>query len=123
MRLPPLTTAPSPQPRLSREPQPQGRAWLRRPASLLLGALLIIAVLGVLARALSSEQRALEKMDTQTRAALFQETWQGFKTLCQPQPAPGLSSRCQEQAQFLLKFPDCDAACRDQLTVVVHPTR
>jgi hypothetical protein len=121
--MPSLKTVPGPQPGLPSSSQPQGRARLRRPASLLLVALLIIGVLLVLARALSSEQRALEKMDPQTRAALFQETWQGFQTLCQPQPAAGLASRCQEQAQFLLKFPECNAACRGQLTTVMHPTR
>jgi hypothetical protein len=77
----------------------------------------------LLARALTAEQRALEKMEPQARAALFHETWESFQAVCIPQAASGLGGRCQQEAQFLLKFPECNAACREQLDAVNRPTR
>jgi len=120
--MPSLTTLPLPQSQLPNDSQPKGPAWPRQRV-LLLGGLLAVVLLLLLAWALTSEQRAIDNMEPQARAALFQETWQGFQTLCQPQVASALVSRCQQQAQFLLKFPECDGACRQQLDPFLHPTR
>ncbi|KFE68401.1 hypothetical protein DB31_7638 [Hyalangium minutum] len=43
--------------------------------------------------------------------------------MCQPQAKPGLGGRCRQEAQFLLKFPECNAACRDQLADMNRATR
>lgn len=98
------------------------RAW-RRWFARLCGALLLLGALVLLARALTAEQRAIEQMEPQARAALFQETWGSFQVVCLPQVTSGLGDRCQQEAQFLLKFPECTATCREQLDAVNHATR
>jgi hypothetical protein len=87
------------------------------------GGLALLLLVAVLVYALLGEQRALEKMDPQARAALYEETWRGFRTLCQQQASPALAPRCREQAKFLQRFPECDVACRQELSSVARPLR
>jgi cytochrome b pre-mRNA-processing protein 3 len=122
MRMPSLMTLSLPRPSMDDAPRLKPRTWVRW-LLLLCGALLAIGAVVLLARALTAEQRALEGMEPQARAVLFRETWEGFQAVCQPQAAPGLGGRCRQEALFLLKFPDCTAACRDQLDDVIRPTR
>jgi hypothetical protein len=73
--------------------------------------------------ALTAEERALRKMEPSARAALFSQTWRGFQSLCGEAPEPGLHPRCQEQARFLQRFPECEDACRRRLAVFLQATR
>lgn len=120
--MPSLTTPSLPGPSMNDAPRLDERTWIRWLA-LLCGALLAIGALLLLARALTAEQRALGRMDPQARATLFQETWASFQAVCQPQPAPGFGDRCLQEAQFLLKFPECTADCREQLDALIHATK
>jgi hypothetical protein len=120
--MPFLTSLPLPRPELPGDsmPERQNLPWRNL---LILGVLLIAALVFFLVRALTAERRAIQEMDPQARAALFQETWQGFQALCQPQADPALSGRCEQQARFLQEFPECDEACRQQLDSFTHPSR
>jgi hypothetical protein len=46
------------------------------------------------------------------RRALYERTLGTLATFCDPQPRPGISDYCQQQAALALQFPECDAACR-----------
>lgn len=117
-----LTTPSLPRSSTDQSSRLRGQAW-RRWLARLCGALLLLGALVLLARALTAEQRAIEQMGPQARAALFQETWESFRAVCLPQVTSGLGDRCQQEAQFLLKFPECTGTCREQLDSVNRATR
>jgi cytochrome b pre-mRNA-processing protein 3 len=120
--MPSTTSLPVPQPKLPGDAEPEGLASPWRHV-LLWGGLLVILLLIVLVRSLTAEQRAIENMEPQARAALYRETWQGFESLCQEQVDAALASRCRQQAQFLLQFPECDEACRERLLPFIRALR
>jgi len=65
-----------------------------------------------------SEQRAIRNLPATERNALYQRTLANVQTVC----ASGdlaLDEYCRDQARFLLEFPECDAACREQARVQV----
>jgi cytochrome b pre-mRNA-processing protein 3 len=120
--MPFLISLPLPRPRLPDDSQPE-RSFTPWRHALLLGLLVVVVVLILWLRALTAEQRAINNMEPQARAKLFQETWQGVQTLCQPQMDSTLVSRCRQEARFLLKFPECDESCRRFLDPFAYPTR
>jgi len=120
--MPFLTTLPLPQPKLPTDSQPD-RLFKPGRHALLLAVLAIAVVLILWLRALTAEQRAINNMDPQARAALFQETWLSVQGLCRPQTDSALLARCREQAQFLLKFPECGEPCRQFLEPYAYPGR
>src|SRR5437868_346405 len=105
MRMPLLISLPLPRSRLPDDLQPE-RSFTPWRYALLVGILAVVMVLILWLRALTAEQRAITHMDPQARAKLFQESWQGVQTLCQPQMDSALGSHCRQQAQFLEKFPE-----------------
>ncbi len=122
MRTPSTTSLPLSRPKLPSPEAPEGPVWSRRRV-ILWGGLFLLLLLAVVIYDLTAERRAIEKMEPQARAALYQETWKSFRTLCQEQASLALASRCREQAQFIQSFPECDEACRQQLVSAAHPQR
>ncbi len=120
--MPFLTSLPLHRQNLPDETQPASMAWPWRRV-LLWGGLFVLLLIILLVRSLTAEQRAIDSMEPQARAALFRDTWQSFQTLCQKQPAPALASRCSDQALFLQRFPECDEACHQQLDSFTRPSR
>lgn len=120
--MPFLTSLPLPGPRLPNDSQPE-RSFRPFRHAVLWGSLVVIVVLILWLRALTAEQRAINSMDPQARAKLFQETWQGVQTLCRQQMDPSLVPRCRQEAQFLLKFPECDESCHLFLEPFAYPSR
>jgi len=60
-----------------------------------------------------AERVAIADLDPQERAALYQRTLQNLRSTCEPPERPrGLDDYCRRQADFILKFPECDSACR-----------
>lgn len=53
--------------------------------------------------------RALRALPDVQRRPLYERTLQNFQTLC---GRYGPARECQQQADFLLDFPECDDACR-----------
>jgi hypothetical protein len=61
---------------------------------------------------LGSEQRALRDLPAAERAVLYRRTLEDLQSVCAAASAGGLADHCQEQARFILGFPECDPACR-----------
>jgi hypothetical protein len=66
------------------------------------------------------ENRALNAMSPAQRAALFQETRDSIRLMCLSDAGvksvkKGLQARCAQQADFLNRFPECDAACKQEI--------
>jgi hypothetical protein len=106
-RLPDGTPSRSPTPGAgAREP------WHRR-----LGTPLLFLALGGIGTGLivwrgSEEARAIERLPEVERHALYERTLQNVKGPCHAATdSSGLRSFCREQARFVLRFAECDAAC------------
>lgn len=84
-----------------------------RQAVVLAGVVVVLALVwGYLQ---GGENRALNALSPAQREALFQETRDSFRLLCLADAGPRLPLRCQKQAEFLLRFSECDEACRQEL--------
>ena len=65
----------------------------------------------------TSEQRlqrdAIEQLPAPERRALYDRTLRTLASACGSRPLPeGLQPYCQEQADFILQFAECDEACK-----------
>jgi hypothetical protein len=78
--------------------------------ALLLTVAAVIAVLSL--RGPDSETKAIGTLSATERRALYERTLQTLETTCDRTKRPhGLDDFCREQAEFVVKFPECDAAC------------
>jgi hypothetical protein len=99
----------------------RGAPWLTRDewkalvGVVLVAAAVMLVVTGLL-WVLGAEHRAIASMEPGRRALLFQETLEGFETLCQEDPGGALTADCRRQAHFLRQFPECEGACREVLS-------
>lgn len=60
------------------------------------------------------ERDALRRMDPTERRALYESTLRSTEALCSRASAePALSERCLSEAEFLARFPECDAQCME----------
>lgn len=96
--------------------------WLRMLVVLVVLLAGCLAVLWMWSR--TSERRSLAAMDPAQRSVLFEETHASFRTMCTGPGVDGLAMRCRSQAEFLANFPECDAACRTELSASLRrPSR
>ncbi len=97
--------------------RPDALPWASR-ILILLSALLIVAVWGWLRNA---DSRALASMDPDLRRELFQRSRVETEALC---TRPDLADECRTRLEFLERFPECDASCRDLVARQLrNPTR
>jgi cytochrome b pre-mRNA-processing protein 3 len=63
------------------------------------------------------ENRALNALSPAQRAALFQETRDSIRLMCLSDAGvkKAFKGRCAQQADFLARFPECDAACQQEI--------
>ncbi len=54
--------------------------------------------------------RAIARMDPVARRAEFTRISDELRSVCSP-PDPALAEHCRHQARYLVRFPECDAAC------------
>ncbi len=54
--------------------------------------------------------RAIARMEPAARRAEYTRISEELRALCSP-PDPALADHCRHQARFLVRFPECDAAC------------
>jgi hypothetical protein len=47
------------------------------------------------------------------RTALYDRTLATLRTVCAGSSGPQVADYCQDPADFVVGFPDCDQACRD----------
>ena len=84
-----------------------------RPASLALAVLFtIVAAISVYAWWAGEETRAVRRLPVEQRVGLYQRTMENLKTICDPAPGRSMRAFCREQAEFALRFPECDEPCR-----------
>ncbi|MDC0712069.1 hypothetical protein POL68_26610 [Stigmatella sp. ncwal1] len=92
-----------------------------RRRGLVVGAILLV-LLGLWLWMRGSEGGALRALSPVQRQALYQETWRDQRARCL---APGerrdTAEQCQHRAEFLLRFPQCDVACRAELAPSFSP--
>ena len=76
------------------------------------GALALAAVIGTFASIESNLDREIRDLPTAQRTALYLRTLDTLRTTCE-QVARGatMTEYCREQAKFIERFPECDAAC------------
>lgn len=86
-----------------------------RVAWILLGVLVVLLLAGLFWM-LGAEQRAINAMEPGKRAAVFQQSFESFESLCSENPGGALAADCQRQARFLQKFPECGGDCRARLS-------
>jgi cytochrome b pre-mRNA-processing protein 3 len=89
----------------------------RAPKATAIVALALVAaalvVVGVFLFDPDTERRAVRRLPEAERRALYGRTLRTLETSCAPaERSRGLDDYCREQAEFLLNFPECDAACR-----------
>jgi hypothetical protein len=79
-----------------------------------LGVLLIGGLAAAFLWSLGAEQRAIDQMEPAQRREVYDRSLGELKSLCGAGPRDdALEKRCSEQIQFILKFPECDAPCRE----------
>jgi hypothetical protein len=68
--------------------------------------------------------RAIARMEPAARRAEFTRISEELRSLCSP-PEPALTDHCRHQARFLVRFPECDAACEAlaRRAMPIEPTR
>ncbi len=97
-----------------------------RPESLPRGTRILVLGLAAVLVALwgwlrNADSRALAGMDPELRRELFQRSRAETEALC---ARPELVDECRARAEFLERFPECDASCRDLVARQLRrPTR
>lgn len=86
---------------------------LRLPiAAVAVGVTLLFGVGVILLKDWNTE-RELRIMPDDTRRALFERIQETVRGSCSHAKSDELRDYCEEQAQFLTRFPECEATCQD----------
>jgi hypothetical protein len=80
--------------------------WSAR-IGLAVAAILLLAIWGWLRNA---DSRALASMDPDLRGELFRRSRADAEAIC---ARPELENECLSRLEFLARFPECDASCRE----------
>lgn len=72
----------------------------------------MVVGLGLLAWWHSRDLRAIRALPAPERQAAYRSALQDLTVLCRPGHAPVFDSHCVRQAELVILFPECDAACR-----------
>ena len=87
-------------------------------------ALVLIALSLLLQHWEKKKQRAVQDLPAAQRQSLYLRTLQNFQTVCTPFPKAELKEHCQQDAEFLMLFPECDGACKSLVADLLRkPTR
>jgi hypothetical protein len=81
--------------------------------------LALLTLLLLLFRGEGAQRRALGQLPEAERHALYLRTKANLEQVC-PAPPEALKGYCQQQADFLGQFPECDASCQ-ALAAAQHP--
>jgi len=81
------------------------------------GLFVAVAIAGLLGAGASvwhqlGANAELNTMPTKERVPLYGRTLVTLRTNCVHATGPRLHGYCQEQAEFLSRFPECEAACQ-----------
>lgn len=87
-------------------------------------ALVLVAMSLILYRWEKQKQRAVQDLPAAERQSLYLRTLQNFRTVCAPFPKAELKEHCQQDAEFLELFPECDSSCKSLVADLLRkPTR
>lgn len=81
-------------------------------------ALLLIGLSLWLAHEGKKKERAIRDLPVADRRALYERTLTNYRTLCAPTMRAEMKERCQQDAEFLALFPECDASCRELISAL-----
>ena len=101
-----MRSRPSPSPRLVLRRRPETLPWSARIAIVLA----VIATLAVWGWLRNADSRALASMDPDLRGELFRRSRADAEAIC---ARPELEDECRARLEFLERFPECDASCRE----------
>jgi hypothetical protein len=104
----------------SRFTEPEQATWKRQ--ALILGLLLLVGFLGLWLWIHSDEQRTIAAMAPAQRAELFKARYADFRDLCIAGKDPAAEVQCHHHAESLLRFPECDDACKGEVAPVLRRT-
>ncbi len=100
-----------PQPPAASTSAPSRTAAASGPIRLLLAAAVAV---GVWMAALSVHERRLDRAITALpptmQHEMYRRTYEELATVCSTQP--GLDDHCRDEAELIVRFPQCDGACR-----------
>jgi cytochrome b pre-mRNA-processing protein 3 len=82
------------------------RLWLAAAAAIAIASL---PVFWLYSR--DDERQAIVSMPQNERTSLYQRTFEDLSTTCRVGDV-ALRAYCRRQAEFILKFPQCDATCQ-----------
>jgi cytochrome b pre-mRNA-processing protein 3 len=90
----------------------------------ILMGLVLVAMLGVVAWLAGSENTRSGPLREPERQALYERTLGTLSEFCDPKRGlKGIDDFCRQQADFILRFPQCDTACRALVAPYHRPTR
>jgi hypothetical protein len=68
-----------------------------------------------------SEQRAVDKLPADARAALYARTIETLEKVCGPSRVQQLDAFCRDQAELAVSFHECDARCHALANPLAFP--
>lgn len=69
-------------------------------------------------------ERDLTELPTPERHALYERTRETLRSSCPQARDPDVAEHCRQQAEFIRRFPECNAECRELAAHVAHqPSR
>ncbi|MCU1281485.1 MAG: hypothetical protein JWM53_5031 [bacterium] len=88
-------------------------------------ALFVLAISGYWLWQGAAQRRAVLRLPAEQRQRAVSSTLHVLDTLCAGDIDTALGSYCEDQAQFVLQFPECDRGCRERAEALTahHPAR
>lgn len=78
----------------------------------LVGLLMLLAIMAAILFVQTGKDREVRDMSQPERAALYHRALETLRASCAHGRGPVLADYCEEQANFVRHFPECDQECR-----------
>jgi cytochrome b pre-mRNA-processing protein 3 len=88
------------------------------------GVLAVLLALAVAHFLQTRLDRELSDLPDSERRVLYHRTLETLRTTCRQPPGPQMAEHCRQEAEFVLRFPECDSECRELATRFIRrPSR
>jgi hypothetical protein len=101
--------------------QPRASHRARRVVVWLMISVVVIGGACAWAWMATEQDRAIRAMSPDDRLAFYQRTLQNLQSVCAGQFDGRLQKFCREQAQLVVRFPECDEQCDDLAQHLLSP--